>query len=133
MPGFVKTARDEEIWQESKRKVEKSKGKKEGGFTDQDWGLVNQIFHAAKKKYKGKSLPKKYHASYLVRANWKDHLPGGKADRKDPSDFDPESIKEGVKVEMEHTSDRNLATEIAMDHLTEDPMYYKKLAKIHKD
>ena len=68
MPGFIKTARDEEIWQESKRKVEKSKGKSEPSFTDQDWGLVNKIFQESKKKYKGKSLPKKYHASFLVRA-----------------------------------------------------------------
>ena len=31
------------------------------------------------------------------------------------------------KVEMEHTNDPDIAREIAMDHLTEDPDYYKKL------
>jgi hypothetical protein len=36
----------------------------------------------------------------------------------------------GVKVEMEHTEDKNLAKEIAMDHLVEDPKYYTKLNKI---
>ena len=28
---------------------------------------------------------------------------------------------------MEHTNDDKIATEIAMDHLTEDPEYYSKL------
>lgn len=36
----------------------------------------------------------------------------------------------GVKVEMEHTKDKNLAKEIAMDHLVEDPEYYTKLNKV---
>jgi hypothetical protein len=36
----------------------------------------------------------------------------------------------GVKVEMEHTDDKNKASEIAMDHLVEDPNYYSKLKKI---
>lgn len=36
----------------------------------------------------------------------------------------------GMKVEMEHTNDKNEAREIAMDHLFEDPKYYSKLKKI---
>jgi len=36
----------------------------------------------------------------------------------------------GVKVEMEHTDDEELAQEIAKDHLYEDPEYYTKLATI---
>jgi len=39
----------------------------------------------------------------------------------------------GIKVEMEHTSDRKIAEEIAMDHLYEDPKYYTKLATIEND
>lgn len=35
----------------------------------------------------------------------------------------------GIKVEMEHTSSRKVAREIALDHLTEDPHYYTKLRK----
>lgn len=57
-------------------------------------------------------------------------IPGGLADKKEPSDFDPEQLKKGIKVEMEHTNDRATAREIAMDHLTEDPKYYDKLEKI---
>lgn len=36
----------------------------------------------------------------------------------------------GLKVEMEHTSDNEIAAEIARDHLYEDPKYYTKLATI---
>lgn len=36
----------------------------------------------------------------------------------------------GMKVEMEHTKDKEKAKEIAMDHLWEDPNYYSKLKKI---
>jgi hypothetical protein len=38
----------------------------------------------------------------------------------------------GVKVEMEHTYDVNVAYDIAKDHLFEDPKYYTKLAKIEE-
>jgi len=61
-----------------------------------------------------------------------DKIPGGLADDMEPDDFDQEELNAGIKVEMEHTSDKNIAREIAMDHLTEDPNYYKKLKKIHK-
>ena len=36
----------------------------------------------------------------------------------------------GIKVEMEHTSKFNVAKEIALDHLAEDPNYYTKLKKV---
>lgn len=38
----------------------------------------------------------------------------------------------GMKVEMEHTKDKELAKKIAMDHLFEIPDYYSKLDKIEK-
>ena len=61
-----------------------------------------------------------------------DRIPGGLADGAKPSEFDPKQLAKGVKVELEHTSSRAIATEIAMDHLKEDPRYYDKLAKIEK-
>jgi len=61
-----------------------------------------------------------------------DKVPGGLADKKKPSDFDPKALAKGQKVEMEHTDDPALAREIAMDHLTEDPSYYDKLEVIEK-
>lgn len=63
---------------------------------------------------------------------WKDELPGGKADQKKPSQFNQQNLKEGANHETEHTRSKHLASEIAMDHLTEDPEYYKKLQRIEK-
>ena len=37
-----------------------------------------------------------------------------------------------MKVELEHTADKNIAREIATDHLWEDIDYYEKLAKMEK-
>jgi hypothetical protein len=61
---------------------------------------------------------------------WVDQLPGGLADDKKPLDFDIEALKDGIYVELEHVNDREIAMEIAMDHLTEDPQYYTKLRTI---
>jgi hypothetical protein len=43
-------------------------------------------------------------------------------------DFEKE-LKAGISVEMEHTEDPETAKRIALDHLSEDPEYYEKLAK----
>ena len=78
-----------------------------------------------------------------------DNIPGGLAKGKtlidlakkwdtkgyyDPKQFAAEYVKpelmKGIKVEMEHTTDVRIATEIAMDHLWEDLKYYDKLNKI---
>jgi hypothetical protein len=42
-------------------------------------------------------------------------------------------LKKGIKVEMEHTDNKKIAKEITMDHLAEDPNYYNKLTKIHRE
>lgn len=44
-------------------------------------------------------------------------------------------LMKGIAVEREHTNEVNLAMEIAMDHVAEDPEYYDKLEKIesHKE
>ena len=60
----------------------------------------------------------------------KDLIPGGRADKNKPSDFNKDQIEKGIKVEMEHTDDEALAKEIAMDHLTEDPKYYDHLQEM---
>lgn len=41
-------------------------------------------------------------------------------------------VEKGVKAEMEHTEDEEIAHEIAMDHVYEDPDYYTKLATIEE-
>lgn len=54
-------------------------------------------------------------------------LRGGVGDITAPEDVLPAELAMGVQIEMEHTSDVNIATEIALDHLTENPHYYTKL------
>jgi hypothetical protein len=81
-----------------------------------------------------------------------DSIPGGLAKGKtlidlakkwdpkgyyNPKQFASQYIKkkllQGIKVEMEHTTDVHIAAEIAMDHLWEDLKYYDKLASIEGD
>jgi len=56
-----------------------------------------------------------------------DRIPGGRADYRDPSEFDPVELARGTAHEMEHTDDPELAAEIARDHLIEDEAYYTHL------
>lgn len=67
-------------------------------------------------------------ASALEKRAFKnrDRIPGGPADKKKPSDFDPTALRKGQQHEMEHTTDPAIAREIASDHLTEHPRYYEK-------
>lgn len=58
-----------------------------------------------------------------------DNLSGGLADTNESSDFNFEQIQKGKKIELEHTDDPDIAEEISMDHLKEDPRYYDKLEK----
>lgn len=71
-------------------------------------------------------------AAYSKAGFKKDEMAGGLADDKTPKDFDEKSLQEGMKVEMEHTNSKKVAREIAMDHLTEDKNYYKKLKTMEK-
>jgi hypothetical protein len=41
-------------------------------------------------------------------------------------------LKKGIKIESEHTDDKEKAKEIAMDHITEFPDYYDRLDKMEK-
>lgn len=56
-----------------------------------------------------------------------ERLRGGRADALADSDFDPDELARGTEHELEHTSDRKVAREIAKDHLAEDRNYYSKL------
>lgn len=61
-----------------------------------------------------------------------DLLPGGLADQRRPEDFDPDALRRGMAIEMEHTRDPDKAREIAMDHLEEHPLYYEALGPMEK-
>ena len=51
---------------------------------------------------------------------------------KVPTEQIIEQLKKGIAVEQEHTSDRKIASEIALDHIKEDPQYYDKLATVEE-
>ena len=38
-----------------------------------------------------------------------------------------QQLMKGAKVEKEHTTDMDIALEIAFDHIYEDPIYYDKI------
>lgn len=70
----------------------------------------------------------------------KNTIKGGKADNlslkqiadkfKTPIEKINAQLTKGIKVELEHTDDKEKATEIAMDHLSEFPDYYDRLDKM---
>lgn len=48
-------------------------------------------------------------------------------------DVDPEELRMGIEVEMEHTNNQEVAKRIALDHLQEIENYYTLLMKMEKD
>ena len=81
--------------------------------------------------------------------NWRksqmkeEKIPGGKAEglslmdvakyHKMPLKSIKVKLDQGIKTEMEHTTDRSIAREIAIDHIYEDPNYYSKLKKLETE
>jgi len=47
--------------------------------------------------------------------------------------IDPKQLEMGIKVEMEHTTDKAIARRIALDHLREIPDYYTRLLKMERE
>lgn len=59
-------------------------------------------------------------------------LPGGRGEGKHPSDFPKDQVNKGIEIELEHGPDKDQATEIALDHLTEFDDYYTGLDEMEK-
>jgi len=53
----------------------------------------------------------------------KNPIKGGKGDKLSIDKVNPTELRMGIKVEMEHTNDKDKALDIVMDHLKEDPIY----------
>lgn len=66
----------------------------------------------------------------MPRAGKNDLLAGGTADNVPDREFFADNLNEGAEHEREHTSNEQVAKEIAKDHLQEDPAYYKKQKEI---
>lgn len=57
----------------------------------------------------------------------------GKHSHIPDSEFDEYELNLGMKIEMEHTDDVNIAKEIAKDHLVEIPDYYTRLSDMEEE
>ena len=95
----------------------------------------------------GKSLEEGIKKGLIAYLILEDKIPGGLAQGKTLEDIarhhDPKGyydvenlipeltlqLEKGIKIEMEHTTDFEIAKEIAIDHLWEDSKYYDKLKK----
>jgi hypothetical protein len=76
----------------------------------------------------------KHKGNPVTRAKHEAHLPGRptttKALDKKLVGFDDREVHRGIEVEKEHTTDSEVAKQIALDHLKEKPNYYAKLRKV---
>jgi len=96
------------------------------------WARVNQ-YDDKPGWYEGdlKSLIKK--VKNAVQNKYPDiqinEMEGGKGDDLNSEDVDHDQLEVGIATEMEHTDDPEIAKEIALDHLAEDPKYYTKLVQ----
>jgi len=48
-------------------------------------------------------------------------------------EYDPKELEMGIKVEMEHTTDKLISRKIAYDHLAEFSDYYSRLNKMETE
>jgi hypothetical protein len=67
----------------------------------------------------------------LDAATVTDVLSGGAADNEPDDKFNKDDLKQGQEHEKEHTDNKEVAKEIAKDHLKEDKQYYNKLEKMN--
>jgi hypothetical protein len=80
------------------------------------------------------ALVHKFHRSQPSEADGNaktssEKLIGGEGDNKPDSRYPKKELAKGVKHETEHTKDKQVAKEIAKDHLEERADYYSALAK----
>lgn len=110
-------------------------------ITGKSWAAISRLF--GKNNYK--DVPDANAVAGVrgsIEYNSNDKLKGGKGDKTKDEDLNKKQLEIGESVEMEHTSDPELAREIAKDHLSEELQdgknkkeqeYYTELKKIHRD
>lgn len=73
-------------------------------------------------------------AANMFRASAKEYLPGGRADGVPSTDFDTEDLEKGSELEVwEHGINKDMAEEVAKDHLFDHPHFYDKKGKFEKE
>lgn len=89
-------------------------------YDDKDTKLVNALVTLYTKVRR---------APRTAEARKADLLPGGQGDDMPDDAFDEVELEMGIEDELEHTSDPDVAKEIAKDHLVGDPSYYSKMGQ----
>ena len=76
-----------------------------------------------------------YEEGNIIFRNWTDSISEKSMNEiQTPAEedkVDPQELKIGIEVEMEHTDDREESKKIALQHLAEDPEYYTKLKSLN--
>jgi len=62
-----------------------------------------------------------------VMSQYDETINEGKGKELHPNQINPDELRMGIKVELEHTDDLDKAKKIALDHLRENPFYYTEL------
>lgn len=70
--------------------------------------------------------------SWIPRTTTTASVKVGKHNELPDSEFDPEELKRGIEVEMEHTDNPFISKNITKDHLTECEDYYTRLDEMEK-
>lgn len=81
----------------------------------------------------GKDKHKAEEEAYKLAAKFVRFLKGGRWNEEGPVSYDKDQLEMGIKVEYEHTPDKDVARKIALDHLTELKDYYTRLEKMEKE
>jgi len=103
-------------------------------FLDDNPNPDDDKFHAWAEKG-GHNVHKVEASAYVLATAFSTFFLYGKANEKGftEADADPKELAMGIKVEMEHTSSKAMATRIALDHLAEINDYYTRLKKMEAD
>lgn len=118
MPSFVRSKKDEAAWARAKKAVSQSKKKDESEFTDQDWALVNHIYHKMNKSLDNDLIDKIIDALSKARRRLSDE------------DYDPmEEYNDDIESELSEgfrEFDPDEESSVAEDWLRENDPDYRK-------
>jgi len=89
--------------------------------------------HVLSEKTKHEDYDRELKRLGINMLTWVNPLKGGFADDEEITNFDLDQLIKGIKVETEHTNDKDIALKIAMDHLHEIPDYYTRLEKMERE
>ena len=140
----ISVAKVEKYWEEAKEIVDKEYSKAKE--SEKYYGTAMKILKNKLKKHEG--LTESRFANFLYEEDGE-----GIEDSLGEIDFveefvnagrayemgytvdsvDEDELEMGIKIEMEHTTNREIAKRIALDHLTELPDYYTRLAKMEEE